>query len=57
MPYYALVGKNISGYMTEMNNTGNLLEWNNDVVKITFFEGVDNYNFTYNPNELSLIHI
>ena len=50
VPFYAFKGTNLSGYITNINNTGNILEWDNDVVKITFFEGIDNYNYTYNPS-------
>lgn len=49
VPIFAFRGNALNGYMTEKNNTGNLFEWDNEVVKITFFEGINNYNYTYNP--------
>ena len=51
VPFYAFAGNQYGGYMTDINNTGNLLIWDNEVVKVTFFEGIDNYNVTYNPLE------
>ncbi len=51
VPFYAFAGNQYGGYMTDINNTGNLLVWDNEVVKVTFFEGIDNYNVTYKPLE------
>lgn len=51
VPMYALERTEINGYMTDKKYTGNLLEWDNEVVKITFFEGFDNYNYTFNPKQ------
>ena len=46
--FYAFNGTNINIYGTEKDNKGEILEWDNDVVKITFFTGINNYNQTYN---------
>lgn len=51
VPMHAFEGNVMNGYMTGKNTTGKLLEWSTDVVNIMFFEGFDNYNFTYNPSE------
>lgn len=51
VPMHAFERNDINGYMTDKNSTGNLLEWDNEVVKITFFEGFDNYNYTFNPKQ------
>jgi len=38
VPFYALRGNNFSRYMTDTNNTGDLLVWDNEIVKITFLK-------------------
>lgn len=47
IPFYVFEGKEIQKYGTNKEHKGELLEWDNDIVKITFFTGIDNYNFTY----------
>lgn len=48
IPFYVFQGKKIEAYGTDEDNKGELLEWENDIVKITLFTGIDNYDFTYN---------
>lgn len=47
IPFYVFEGKEIQRYGTSKDHKGELLEWDNDIVKITLFTGIDNYNFTY----------
>lgn len=47
-PIYAFKENQMEVYGTNKDSKGELLEWENDIVKITLFTGIDYYNFTYN---------
>ena len=56
LPMYAFDKNILKGYLTDKTNKGNLLEWENDIVKIKLFEGIENYNYTYYPTEQLYFH-
>lgn len=56
IPFYVFEGKEIQPYGTDKDHKGELLEWDNDIVKITLFTGIDNYNFTYDYESNIYIH-